>query len=64
MNRAQRRSAKKVKQRVGGLLPDSYQPIKASHKQHFMLGLVCLLRSPIESLKAIGMLADMQSRSK
>lgn len=66
MNREQRRAADKLKRRAKKYqLPQAAkQLVTASARTHFLLGLVCLLRSPIESLKAIGLLAEMKDKQR
>lgn len=60
MNRVQRRSADKVKHRIK-VAPT---PEVGNENAHFLLGLLCLLRSPIQSLKAIGLLAEMRDKAR
>lgn len=63
MNRAQRRSANKVRKKAMLSVPEiKTNPIPPRPRFHFWLGVTCLLRSPIESLKALGMFAEMSQK--
>ena len=63
MNREQRRQADKVRKKAILHTPQiKANPVPARPRFHFWLGVTALLRSPIESLKALGMFAEMSQK--